>query len=196
MSGDGASAGDRLLLESRRQALGELLRLQAGGEKSFEYSSESDVPLSESKRPREGLNLEDSLDSLDTLDRALAVSLRRTECGYANLCLTAARVHAGHAASTDTAGPEQRSERAGILEWERENASLVQDPARQMQEQHFKGSAVQRAEIEMRAGQDCGERPAEEGHGGASSNLEEVDKWRWEAAVQVKACMYKSGFPW
>ena len=80
-SEDGGSAGDRLLLESRRRALGELRRLQAGGEQSFEYSSESDVPLSESKKQRRGRNLEDSLDSLDTLDRALAVSLRLVLCG-------------------------------------------------------------------------------------------------------------------
>ena len=69
-------AADQLLRESRLRALEELRRLDADKDQnSFQYSSESDKAQKEGgiQWSEQGVNQDSSIDSLDTLDRALAV---------------------------------------------------------------------------------------------------------------------------
>jgi hypothetical protein len=80
---ESTESADRLLKESRQRALEELRRLESGKDQdSFQYSSDSDGAqrkkgaVAQRNGGTGGLNAESSVDSLDTLDRALAVRSR------------------------------------------------------------------------------------------------------------------------
>ena len=81
---ESTESADRLLRESRQRALEELHRLESGKDQdSFQYSSDSDGTQRKRGAGSQrnggtggGLNAESSVDSLDTLDRALAVRSR------------------------------------------------------------------------------------------------------------------------
>ena len=95
-------------------------------------------------------------------------------------------------------GGEQRSEREGIREWQREQEARLRDDAKHKvaegghNRQALDGTEDMKSTLEKQEnyGHENHHHPqAKNGDRMTASDLEKVDKWRWQAAVQV--CIHK-----
>jgi len=91
-------------------------------------------------------------------------------------------------------GGEQRSEREGIREWQREQEARVRDDARHKVAEGGHNRQAPDEMEDMKSTLERQESYGQENHHHSqerngdrmtASDLEKVDKWRWQAAVQV-----------